>query len=516
MKKLIIVLLLASLLLGICCTGAAAEETEGGKLYNAEGYVYLLKEDGTAEIQGYTGGEKKLEIPAQLDGHPVTALGGRAFYKNKSITEVTVPDTVKEIGRECFYYCTSLSSVALPEGLQRIGFYAFRKCLKLKKINIPDTVSEIEDGAFSQCKALKEIELSPDHPLLALTDGVLFNKADSVLLWYPAAKKEKEYSVSEGIKRIGDCAFSESRFQQVVLPESLETLTVNAFDECSSLKTVNIPPKVTDISGAFFNCKKLESLTVDGNSEIFESVDGVLFDRNNHTLVRHPAGKKEKTYSVPEGTRGIASAAFEWAGFTEIVIPGSVQKISGNAFLYCKKLKEIVLPEGVETLGNYSFQHCAKLKKVTLPNSLKSIGENPFHYCYSLEEIVIADDHPVLMMMDRCLVRREDRSVVTGLADPKAKQYEVPAGILKIGWSAFDTCTKLEELILPEGLTVIDECAFRNSTKLKRVVLPASLTAIDKMAFPMNSLKKTVFVVTPGSYAESFCQAYGLTIEYAQ
>ena len=58
--------------------------------------------------------------------------------------------------------------------------------------------------------------------------------------------------------------------------------------------------------------------------------------------------------------------------------------------------------------------------------------------------------------------------------------------------------------------------AFRKCKKLKRVVLPASVTYIDRSAFDLNDVKKTVFVVTPGSYAENFCTSYELTTEPAE
>ena len=83
----------------------------------------------------------------------------------------------------------------------------------------------------------------------------------------------------------------------------------------------------------------------------------------------------------------------------------------------------------------------------------------------------------------------------------------------KIG---FGNCTAIEEVVFGDGLEEIETKAFRQCKKLKRVVLPASLTEIDRTAFDLDEVKKTVFVVTPGSYAENFFTSYGLKTEYAE
>ena len=492
-----------------------APTPEPEKFYSAEGYVYILKEDGTAEITGYTGSEKQLTIPSELDGHTVSSLGRRAFYDIDQITQVEVPDTVKRIEEQSFGWCTALLSVSLPEGLEFIGSDAFWYCRKLSTLNIPDSVKVIMEGLFGGCDALKEIVLSPEHPVLALVDGVLFNRADSVLLWYPVTRSGREYEVPDGTRRIASEAFYHSKLEKIVLPESIEELASSALSGCDSLKTFNIPSKVTKMDGVISSCDHLESISVAEENEVLASVDGVLFDKTTHTLIKYPAVKRGSSYTVPEGTEVIGTLAFESAGLTEIIFPDSVRSIGSNAFRFCYKLKAVLLPEGIEEIGSFAFQYCSSMEKAVLPASLTKVDSNPFLNCEKLREIVVSEDNPAFMLINGCLVQKEEMILLACPGTTEENMLEFPSGIRMVGADAFENCKGLEEIIFGEGLEVIDVYAFHGCSGLKRIVLPASVIEINRAAFDLEKIKDVVFVVTPGSYAENFCSSYELKIEYA-
>ena len=257
----------------------------------------------------------------------------------------------------------------------------------------------------------------------------------------------------------------------------------------------------------------MESVVVAAENAIFESIDGVLFDKTTHTLLLYPPVKKETAYTIPEGTESIAASAFYSSKLSEIVIPGSMKVIGGNAFLFCENLKEIVLPEGVEELSSYAFQYCTKLERIVLPDSLVSVGSSIFLHCEKLTEIVLSENHPALTLICGCLIERETMRLIACPMGIRETTLEFPDGIRIVERNAFKKCKNLEEIVFGEGLVSIRDSAFDGCTGLKRIVLPASVAEIDKSAFDPNKLKNTVFVVTPGSYAEEFCTANGLKIE---
>lgn len=88
---------------------------------------YTLQDDGTAMIvESPEYAEwRRLSIPAELDGHPVTAIGSRAFANCSYVKSVTVPEGIVSIGDKAFSFCTSLSRIRLPETLESIGDDAF-------------------------------------------------------------------------------------------------------------------------------------------------------------------------------------------------------------------------------------------------------------------------------------------------------------------------------------------------------------------------------------------------------
>ncbi|MBR6338140.1 MAG: leucine-rich repeat protein [Ruminococcus sp.] len=114
-------------------------------------------------ITDYTGTSSAVSIPSTLGGYTVTALGDSdnyfPFMSNKSVTSVTIPNTVTTLGEGAFSSCTSLQSVTLPSSLTEIADSLFAGCTSLKTINIPSTVTSIGPYAFTGCSSLASATL---------------------------------------------------------------------------------------------------------------------------------------------------------------------------------------------------------------------------------------------------------------------------------------------------------------------------------------------------------------------
>ena len=123
-------------------------------------YAYEVN-GGNATITEFLGpvdpannGPYDIEIPTELDHHPVTGLGEYSFAAKSddgstydplcsNIRSVTIPQKVTSIGKRAFYDCKNLTTLVLGEDIKTIGNYAFECCTSLTGVTIPQSVTSI-------------------------------------------------------------------------------------------------------------------------------------------------------------------------------------------------------------------------------------------------------------------------------------------------------------------------------------------------------------------------------------
>jgi hypothetical protein len=255
---------------------------------------------------------------------------------------VVIPATtdglpVTTIGEYAFYdngangnafYGWVLTSVTIGTNVTSIGDYAFEDCFSLTSVTIPNSVTSIGDGAFDGC---------------SLTS--------------------------------------------VTIPNSVTNIGGGAFSGCS-LTSVTIPDSVTNIgTGVFYGCSSLKAITVDANNPAFSSVAGVLFNKNQTTLVEYP-GDGARNYMIPNSVTCIATNAFSRCLLTNVMIPNSVTSIGDYAFDECYNLTSVTISTNVTSIPGYAFWLCEDLTNVTIPNSVTNIEYDAFAGC-SLTSVTI-------------------------------------------------------------------------------------------------------------------------------
>lgn len=201
---------------------------EDDGIYTDQNFKYVLDKNGNATIIGLADkGASELDIPAQLDGHTVTRIGGEAFMSDLSLISVEMPDSVLAIGEDSFTGCRNLRSVVLSANLTSIG----RRCFAnsgIEKLDLPETLTSIPYGAFEDCTKLKEIKL-PDS-----------------------------------IEEIGEHAFQGcTNAAAILLPSNIRELSRYSFAECENIKSIQLPPTLTAINGYVFkDCISLTSVSI--------------------------------------------------------------------------------------------------------------------------------------------------------------------------------------------------------------------------------------------------------------
>ena len=353
-----------------------------------------------------------------------------AFYNCSALTQVTMPESMKNIGNYAFWYCSALTQVNIPDGVKSIGNSAFSSCSALTQVNIPDGVTSIGDEAFWYCEALTQVTIGNGVTSIGSsafygtalykntanwTNNVLY--IDNCLI-----KAEIElsgnYEIVAGTRVIADNAFYDcSALTQVNIPNSVTSIGDEAFYYCSALTQVTIPNSVTSIGDeAFYYCKKLTQINVNTANTAYCSENGVLFNKDKTMLMQYPAGKPETVYAIPNGVTSIGSSAFSGCtALTQVTIPNSVTSIGGSVFLWCSALTQVTwnatncadlassdyspfkscpitdftFGDQVKHIPAYLCYGMGKLTKVTIPNSVTSIGEEAFSDCSVLAEMTV-------------------------------------------------------------------------------------------------------------------------------
>lgn len=432
-------------------------------------------------------------------------LGRSSFSGCKSLTQITIPESVEILGISAFSGCLSLKSIVIPRGVTDISD-AFEYCTSLESVEFKGDMLESVSGAFTNCTSLKSINL----PAVDCIGDNTFKNCTS-LESVSIAEREND---GEPYMVIGKNAFDNcSRLQTFdYSPLSLDRIEEGAFNNCSSLREFSLGSRAHIEPKAFAGCTGLEKFNVvEGEYYYYHllSRDGVLLSfpgENDETtqLIAYPSGKTDTHYTIPDDVAMIAGGAFEGAMHIEsITIGENVKDLGVMAFRNCPKLKEVTLPQSIGHMPSGTFMECGSLTSVNIPGSFQYIGIGAFQDCTSLTEVTLPPDLETLgeSAFNNCAsLQRID--IPENIAELRPNTFRgcsslteitLPAELDRISRGALQDCSSLGSIVLPENMTGIDERAFKGCSSLVSVEIPDKISAIGDNAFEeCTALKSAV------------------------
>lgn len=185
-------------------------------------HALVMVHPGEEKVQqGYTEPEAGQETGEEQDITAETENGKIPewmYYRNQSVSAVTIPEGTTEIGRFAFSR-SSLRTVTIPEGVTVIDYAAFYHCDNLDNVVLPDTVNTVGAKAFTHTGWLDDFEENSMDDFLISGDILVAYKGN---------------------------------LPEVVIPDGVRVIAEEAFRNHTELKKVHLPASVTDIGNDAF------------------------------------------------------------------------------------------------------------------------------------------------------------------------------------------------------------------------------------------------------------------------
>lgn len=360
--------------------------------------VYEMFEDWqfdskTGTIVDYVSSFKVMNVPAEIDGVAVVALGENLFKGDKVVEKITVPASVKEVKFGAFSEMENLKEVEFAQStdgvIPEFGIDLFENSKKLEKVTLPANAS-ISSYMFKGCTSLTQV-VNVEKAIRLSTEA------------FEGCTALTNIDASAAVA-VNDGAFANcTALTSVKFSDKLYTLGERVFENCTALTSFEMPKNVTTSNINMFNgCTALKTLTVAAGNTKYSAVNNVLYQINSK-------GEITSLYYVP-------------ATVTALEIPATVTSVTASAFNDAIGLATLTVAEGntkyvaennvvyqINTKGektNLTFVPAKFSGKLEIPATVTYVDTYALKNANGVTDITVAEGNTALVVIAECLYKK--------------------------------------------------------------------------------------------------------------
>lgn len=444
---------------------------------------------------------------------------------------IDIPDTVTSSGQ--------------PYTVTAIGDSAFKSLstpINVSSVFIPATVTSIGRLAFRCCKFLATVTFAEGSQLKSI-GGNAFSGTD------PAHPIFKEIQIPDSVETIGTNAFQNCQdLESITLPASLKTIESSAFSSCRNLSEVRLPTSLKAIQSYVFDgCSSLETVFYDGPlaqwSQVNTSND-FLGDSSPSLVMGDYTAQfisvEDDPFAAPIPKKTVTITKYTGTEST-VILPSTINswpvtKIGEDALKDNTTITSVTIPDSVTEIGANAFAGCTNLTSVkyagdwsnlTIQSGNPAVQDAANAQLFDFE--FIPDNTAVIVKKyngtaaDVTIPSRYKDKPVTmidhaAFHDSAVTSVTIPDSVTSIPDDAFGFCSQLTNISIPNSVTFIGFSAFNSCTSLKSITLPSSLSTIQSSAFyncgNLETIRIPVSVTFIGNYTFAGCPN-SMTVTYS-
>ena len=480
-------------------------------------YVITVPAEATAYIAKFA----VLEDMANFEFVSTPTTCKITGVKDKTLSEIIVPDYVTEIVQGAFSGCNRVESIILPfvgdsrKTSTEVYQYPFgyiwgtewyMDAVIIQQYYHADSIETTTFTSYYIPESLKSVTITDSEILY----GAFYNCIQLT-----------DIKIGNNVSNIGDSAFYNcTGIENLVIENGVKSIEKSAFMNCSGLKSLLVPTSISMIAEeAFQNCVGLNEITVLSDSlsigtDAFSGCDSLSAIYINDLMAwcsfdfagieANPLSLAQNLYvnntlitelSIPAGVRRIGNYAFCNSLISSVSIPNSVNEIGDYAFYKCIQINELNLPNSVTSIGSYSFASCTGITgALSFPVSLLSIGDYAFAECSGIAgilEISSVINNVGAGAFSNCtnLAEIDITAPITKINNltfaycESLARVSITSEISSVGASVFEGCSKLQSISLPKSVQSVGSATFKNCTSLTSASLGGNVDSISSSLF---------------------------------